>query len=126
MPRVSFRQVRERFTHIDAEFVSCSLLIGRVLTLHLPCVTRDAVYGYLDPLLPYGPPFGLGSLPATLFRAVCRVLNDMGVQTLVTHTPQARKTPILLLIEGTDYIIADDFELDVPEFHHDPSWATVE
>lgn len=30
--------------------------------------------------------------------------------------------PVLFLIDGHDYIIADDFEVDVPEFLHKPEW----
>lgn len=30
----------------------------------------------------------------------------------------------MLLIDGEDYLIAEDFEVDVPEFEHNTDWVT--
>lgn len=80
------------------------------------------LYPYLDPLLSYKAPFSLGKLPFTLFGVVEGVLAELGVSFFIPRRPQARTTPILLFIDGSDYIIADDCEIDVPEFEHRPEW----
>ncbi len=94
----------------------------RVLTADLPGLTRKALYRYLDPLQTHSPPFCLGTFPRTLFETVRGILTEMGIQLLISREPTPRATPVLLLIDGEDYLIADDFELDVPEFEHRPEW----
>ncbi|KKM70600.1 hypothetical protein LCGC14_1439070 [marine sediment metagenome] len=85
-------------------------------------VPRAELYSYLDPLLPYKAPFCLGTFAFTLFNVVHGELEEMGVAVFVSRRPEPRPTPVLLLIDGDDYIIADDFELDVPHFQHNPEW----
>jgi hypothetical protein len=67
-------------------------------------------------------PFSLGRLPRSLFKLCEQVLMDMGVRTFAPHPPSNTKTPILFLIDGEDYIIAEDFELDVPTWEHSLDW----
>jgi hypothetical protein len=97
-------------------------LIERICKADLPHADKATIYQYVDPLLPYSSPFSLGRLPLPLFLAVRHALQSMGVRTYVFQEPQPKETPVLLLIDSADYIIADDFELDVPEFVHDPAW----
>ena len=88
----------------------------------LPDVPKENIYSYVDPLAPYEAPFCLGTFPYTLFNVVEKVLADLGVATFVSPKPKPRATPILFLIDRSDYIIADDFEIDVPHFEHRPEW----
>lgn len=88
----------------------------------IPHVPKADIYSYLDPRLPYKAPFCLGSFPFTLFAVVENELSDLGVATFISRRPEARTMPILFLIGGTDYIIADDFVVDVPDFEHRPEW----
>jgi len=211
MARVSFREVRERFTHIDAEFVSCCCsfnegqsryvvrlypwwehpayiaaikegrpwgftntldgakeitvfpiepvafklsltnhvidwtfleehpilwqfqdreqifcnrdvrfddLVGALLARKHPYVSRGVLYDYLDPIPRWKAPYSLGSFPTTLFRMVREELERLGVPLFIPREPEDRPTPALLLIDGEDYIVAQDFELEVPEFQH--------
>jgi hypothetical protein len=212
MSRVNFRTIRERFKHIDAEFVSCELGFGgaephytvrfypwwehpvvaeavrtgrswgardgnalakevtvypiglaecrlsrrsevrdwafheshpllwpyedcgeifcnsslapddlyRRVHARLQNVDKEELCSYLDPLLPHKAPFCLGNFPFTLFNVVQEELADMGVKTFIPGKPEPRPAPVLLLIDNSDYIIADDFELDIPEWEHDP------
>ncbi len=88
----------------------------------LPDVPKEDIYSHVDPLAPYEAPFCLGTFPLTLFNVVEKVLADLGVATFISPRPEAKAMPVLFLIDGYDYIIADDFEIDVPEFKHRPEW----
>lgn len=215
MGRVNFREVRDRFTHIDAEFVACTLGFGetepkyavkfypwwehpahveavkekkpwgfadyregaREVTVYplglaefrvschsevidwsfhethpllwpyedsgeifcnsdppleevvrrvmaaLPRVPKGDIYSYLDPLLPFKAPFCLGTFPFSLFGVVEETLAELRVDAFIPRRPQPKTLPVLLLIDGSDYIIADDFEIDVPRFEHRPEWC---
>jgi hypothetical protein len=37
-------------------------------------------------------------------------------------SPRPPEAGVVFLIDDDDYIIADDFEVDVPEFNHEPDW----
>ena len=39
-----------------------------------------------------------------------------------TGLPRIPHPAVVFLIDDDDYIIADDFEVDVPEFIHEPEW----
>jgi len=88
----------------------------------LPDVPKEGIYSYVDPLLPYEAPFCLGTFPLTLFNVVDNVLADLGVGTFISPRPEAKAMPVLFLIDDSDYIIAEDFDIDVPEFEHRPEW----
>ena len=66
--------------------------------------------------------FSLGDFPATPFHALCGVLDEQSIRYFALPGPERRNLPVLFLINGEDYIIADDFEVDVPEFVHKPEW----
>ena len=62
------------------------------------------------------PSFCVGNLPVSVARQVRRYLEGLGVSVFADEPdPKPEKSPKLLLLEDTDYLIADDFELDVPE-----------
>ena len=104
------------------ENVAMKELFKRLEAEKLPFVTRSHLLEHLDPLRPCRAPFALQDLPRPLFLAVRRALDDMGVRVYVEGEPQKRDTPILFLIDDSDYIVAEDFELDVPEFEHKDEW----
>ena len=66
--------------------------------------------------------FSLGHFPRTLFRAIREVLEEQEVQYFAGADPEPVELPVLFLIDGGDYVIAQDFEVDVPEFEHRPEW----
>ena len=69
--------------------------------------------------------FSLGEFPATVFQALCWALDEQAVRYFVPYSPvppDAANLPILFLIERDDYIIARNFEVDVPKFVHKPEW----
>ncbi len=66
--------------------------------------------------------FWLGSFPYSLFQALLPVLDANGVRYFLPNAPKLTSVPVLFLIDGEDYIVADDFEVDVPEFIHSPEW----
>jgi hypothetical protein len=69
--------------------------------------------------------FSLGRFPASVVGAVRSVLDDLGVEYLDQAPPVPSETlPIMLLIDGEDCVIAEDFEVDAPDFEHDADWVT--
>ena len=66
--------------------------------------------------------FSLGSFPYTLFTVLCQVLDSQSIGYFVASEPKATKPLVVFLIDSDDYIIAEDFEIDVPEFVHKPEW----
>ena len=66
--------------------------------------------------------FALGDFPRPLFIAVRQALDEQGVRYFAGRDPESVELPVLFLIDGDDYIIAKDFEVDVPEFEHRPEW----
>lgn len=68
------------------------------------------------------PPFSC-RLPLTVLDAVCAALDARGVGHLVTHRPEpTAPPPVALVIDDQNYIVAEDFELDIPTFEHRPEW----
>ena len=66
--------------------------------------------------------FSLGCFPHSLFGVLCQVLNAENIRYFVAFEPKPKKLPVVFLIDGDDYIVADDFEVDVPDFIHKPEW----
>jgi len=66
--------------------------------------------------------FALGNFPLSLFGLVCQVLDAEGIRYFVASRPKPVSLPMVFLIDNSDYIIADDFEIDVPDFVHKPEW----
>jgi hypothetical protein len=66
------------------------------------------------------PPFVLGNFPRPAFFAIRDQLREREIEFLTTYEPTRDQVPVLFLINGDDYIIAEDFEVDIPEFEHRP------
>jgi hypothetical protein len=43
----------------------------------------------------------------------------------VTREPERKQVPVLFMADGDDYIIADDFEIELPEFEHKDEWLEL-
>ena len=69
--------------------------------------------------------FCLGSFPKPLFTGVTEALKARGIPFISSGEPKAPPPRVLFLVDGLDYIIADDFEVDVPNFEHKPQWCEV-
>ena len=68
--------------------------------------------------------FSLGTFPLSLLPPVYAYMKSCAARLYPANPPerQTEAGPKLLLLDGTDYIIADDFEVDVPEIVHRPEW----
>lgn len=90
----------------------------------VPPLCRDAIATLVGAGRP-NPPFCLGAFPASMFSIVYDELAVMGVPVFVPARPEARPTPTVLLLDDDDdgdFLIADDFEVDVPEWEHRDEW----
>lgn len=96
-------------------------LVEAILARRLPWVTRSVLCEYLSPPA-YKAPFSLGRFPYSLYTVVCEELRAAQVRLHLPRAPQKRDTLVTLVLDDDDYIIAQDFELDVPEFEHRPEW----
>ena len=96
-------------------------LIDAILAKETPFLTREILERYLRPPASKAP-FSLGHFPRPLFNAVRTELERTGVRLHVTRTPEHRPVPVVFLMDGDDFIVATDFELDVPKFEHRPEW----
>jgi hypothetical protein len=66
-------------------------------------------------------PLGI-TLPAQLHDPVLTVFRQLGVPVLSAGSPRSSASGVVFLIDADDYIIARDFEVDVPEFVHEAEW----
>jgi hypothetical protein len=66
-------------------------------------------------------PMGL-TMPAQLHEPVLTVFRRLGVPVSSPGSPRTPDPAVVFLIDDDDYIIAEDFEVDVPEFVHEPEW----
>ena len=92
-----------------------------LLSLDLPFVSRSDLISYLYSHAPEVSPRGI-KVPAPLYGRILAAFEHLGVPTFAPHTPGPPRPATVFLLDDDDYVIADDFEIDVPEFHHDPSW----
>lgn len=67
------------------------------------------------------PSFSLGPLPRTIFFALRDALDAHDVPYFAPREPEAKPVPALLDIDGY-YIVAEDFDVDWPEWEHRPEW----
>jgi hypothetical protein len=95
-------------------------LIDRMLGLGLPSVTRPDLQRYFDPSM--GPVQSRGiMLPAPLCDCTVRCLTEMNV-TVLPHTKPTPRKLTAFVMNGDDFIVAEDFLLELPEFEHRPEW----
>ena len=97
-------------------------LIERVEAARVPFVERQDLFRYLNPYNPYTAPFVIPRLPRSLFITVRQALEAMNVRIYFDREPEPGDPLVVLLLEDGDYIIAEDFDLDVPEFEHKDKW----
>lgn len=69
--------------------------------------------------------FSLGHFPRPLFLAIREALDERRIPYFARSEPKPVQVPVLFLIDEYDCIIADDFELEVPEFVHKPEWFSL-
>ena len=99
-------------------------LICAIIEKKIPFVTYTKVFNYLNPIRIEKAPYSLGDFPLPLFTVIRNELERMKVPVFIKRQPKPKKMPILFLIDDEDYIIADDFFLEVPEFQHLAEWFT--
>jgi len=62
------------------------------------------------------------TMPAQLHEPVLTVFHHLGVPVFSPGPPRTPRAAVIFLIDDDDYIVAEDFEVDVPEFVHAPEW----
>lgn len=98
-------------------------LVEKVLSANIPFVRQSNILEFLDPYLAYSPPFALPEMPQSLFEVVKNTLREMNVKIHISKDTNNNETPPILFIADEDnYMIADDFELDIPVFEHKEEW----
>lgn len=100
-------------------------LIDRLVARGVQGLDRSSVHEFIDERLAYRAPYSLGYLPRSVFQLVRDTLLEMGVEISVQDALE-RPLPKLFLINETDYIVADDFDIDWPEFEHRDEWFAEE
>ena len=95
-------------------------LIERLLEHRMPIVTREDLQRYFDPAWVTVPSRGI-AIPAHLYAKTLDCLAKMNVTVLQGSVPMIPKMTVFLLGED-DYIVAEDFMVDLPDFRHDPEW----
>jgi hypothetical protein len=94
-------------------------LIGGLMALELSNVSEQDLISHLD--IPTGTaPLGI-TLPAQLHAPVLAVFRQLGVPVFSSGLPSC-SSAVVFLIDDDDYIIARDFEVDVPTFVHEAEW----
>jgi hypothetical protein len=91
------------------------------MALALPNVSEDDLRNHIQLRDPSKAPMGL-TMPAQLHEPVLTVFGRLGVPVFSPGSPNAPRPAVVLLIDDDDYIVAEDFEVDVPEFVHEPAW----
>ena len=92
-----------------------------LMGLALPNVSEGDLRNYIHLPTPGKAPIGL-TMPAQLQEPVLAVFRRLGVPVFSPGSPRTPDPAVVLLIDDDDYIIAEDFEVDVPEFVHEPEW----
>lgn len=70
-------------------------------------------------------PVSLGEFPRSLCVPLREELCALGVELSPARDLEARTLPSMLLIDHQDYVIAERFEVEVPQFRFHPSWVTM-
>ncbi len=89
-----------------------------------PALDRCHSWLALDQVLRFGnsSSFSLGSFPRPLFVAIRNVLENLGIGHFIERVPEPVDLPVALVMDDGDFIVARDFELEVPEFSHSSHW----
>jgi hypothetical protein len=105
---------------VNAPFDPGAFLDG-LMGLSLPNVSEGDLRNYVQFPDPSKAPMGL-TMPAQLHEPVLTVFRRLRVPVFSPKSPRTPERAIVFLIDHDDYIIAEDFEVDVPEFVHRPEW----
>ena len=92
-----------------------------LMELALPNVSEGDLLSSIHLPDPSTAPVGL-TMPAQLQPSVLTVFRRLGVPVLSPGSPRTPHPAVVFLIDDDDYIIAEDFEIDVPEWIHEPDW----
>ncbi|HWD40842.1 MAG TPA: hypothetical protein VG944_18485 [Fimbriimonas sp.] len=65
--------------------------------------------------------FSLGRFPRTVYHAVREYLDRQSIPYFTPGEPKSQSLPVIFLCDESK-IIAEDFEVDVPDFEHRPEW----
>ncbi len=106
--------------YVNAPFDPEKLLDG-LLAMQLPYVSREDLLTYVYARDRRASSQGL-TVPSQLHEPVLKVLEQLQAPVFAPRTPNAPGPFTVFLLDDGDYVIADDFEVEVPEFTHDPSW----
>ncbi|HET7232869.1 MAG TPA: hypothetical protein VFJ16_22860 [Longimicrobium sp.] len=97
-------------------------LLDQLLGMRLPFVSRKDLLPYVDSRATPVP--RAVSVPTQLHRPFIEAFERLGVQVFAPEPRGTVPRASVFLMDGEDYIVADDFEVFVPEFTHDAAWFT--
>jgi hypothetical protein len=92
-----------------------------LITLELPNVSESHLLNHIDMPSTNKAPLGI-VFPAQLHEPVMTVFRNLEIPVFSPGRPRQPAAAVVFLIDDDDYIIARDFEVDVPEFSHDSEW----
>jgi hypothetical protein len=96
-------------------------LLNEILAMKLPHVSRNDLLTYIYAQDRRETPQGM-TVPTQLYGPVLNAFARLDVPIFTPYTPKEPASASVFLLDAGDYILADDFEVDVPEFMHDPAW----
>ncbi len=82
--------------------------------------TRQFLSGYLLAPPPQPAPYAL-ALPIRFYEPALRILAQLEVPAFCPYPP-TYSPPLVAFYFGGGHILAEDFEVDVPDFIHKPEW----
>ncbi len=68
----------------------------------------------------------MGVYPQSVHRAIRNVLGQMNLKFLADDDLPEDEAAVLFHIDDWNYIIAKDFEVDVPDLGHNPDWCRID
>lgn len=83
-------------------------------------LSSSTIQGWLE--LAESGSFSVGHLPDVVAAGVKELLEQRGASMQIVGTKTRASEHKVLLLDGEDYVIAMDFELDVPEVTHRPEY----
>jgi hypothetical protein len=92
-----------------------------LMALGLPNVTHADLITHVRLPATSEAPMGL-TVPDQLHQPVLTVFRQLGVPVFSPPLPRHMSPAVVFLVDDDDYVIAEDFEVDVPEFIHEPEW----
>lgn len=66
--------------------------------------------------------FCLGNFPYSVYVPLRKQLEARRIDLFDPREPEPKELPFLFVAGGDDYLIAEDFEIDLPEFEHRDEW----